>query len=418
MPKAALLIALALMLLSGLVIGNLSALDPVGQRVDAIPPASSGTSRTAVSFYSAIDMLLSTGDASSLRNTVHPDFIDHSPLSPEPGNIETLEAWLLSIRASSPDLRFTVTEVIAQNDLIAVDLEQTSVPDVTIAGLPVTVPQATGGYELLRVENGLVSERWASPALPGQIDPSVASLGGIDDSGWIREPRIERLTFASQSRMEMIDHKGTVLIVESGSLNLRVAGPSDLTLTDSPDGANRSWSSADIPVRLDAGALHTIEPDAPFLIWNTGQTDARLVALTVVQLAPVDYFYSGLDDADESGVTRQLLAGGATIRPDHGPFQLQVGHAVVAPGMAIAPHKVNELEMLFVTKGTVEATLENGWVFSLSDLNGLKTENDVATVGPDQAISAGYGVELSYQVTGSEPAEFWLITVMPEEQRQ
>ena len=28
---------------------------------------------------------------------------------------------------------------------------------------------------------------------------------------------------------------------------------------------------------------------------------------------------------------------------------------------------------------------------------------------------AGYGVELSYEVTGSEPAEFWLITVMPEE---
>ncbi len=116
----------------------------------------------------------------------------------------------------------------------------------------------------------------------------------------------------------------------------------------------------------------------------------------------------------EGSVTRQLLAGGATIRPDHGPFQLLVGHAVAVPGTSIASHKVNELELLFVTSGSVEASVHKGFAFSLTEFSGLKTESDVATVGPDEAISASFGTEVTYQVAGRAPAEFWLITIMPE----
>jgi mannose-6-phosphate isomerase-like protein (cupin superfamily)/predicted ester cyclase len=396
-PRIAVLFALVLMLLTGLTVGSLSALDPARQPADAIQPPSAATSRTGVAFYDAIDTLLATGDSSGLRTIVHPNFADHSHLSNEPGTRETLEAWLLSIRESTPDLRFSVSEVVAQNDLIAVDLQQTGAPESTIAGLPVTVAQGTSGYELLRIKNGLVVERWASPALPGQIDPSVASLDALVESGWIREPRIERLEIPHKATLSSAGHMGTVLIVESGALNLSIPGLSHSEL-------------------LEPGEIRTIPPETRYNIWNRGQEPVSVISLTILQLTTSDYSSSHSRDIIETGgVQRHLLAGGASIRPDHGPFQLRLGHALVAPGTAIPAHKVNELEMLFVTSGTVEARLDQGWVFSLTDLGGLETESDVATVGPDQAISAGFNTEVSYEVTGTEPTEFWLITVMPEE---
>jgi mannose-6-phosphate isomerase-like protein (cupin superfamily)/predicted ester cyclase len=396
-PRIAILTALVLMLLTGLTVGQLHSLAPAKQPLAAIPPASAATSRTAVAFYDAIDVLLETGDTSSLRMAVHPGFANHSHLSEEPGAIDSLETWLLTIRESSPDLRLSVSEVVTQNDLIAVDLIQTGTPESTIAGLPVMFPQVSNGYELLRVENGLVIERWASPALPGQIDPSVAGFDEMAVSDSIREPRIERLELAHQATLSSAEHMGAILIVESGALNLSIPGLSHSEL-------------------LEPGEIRTIPPETRYNIWNRGQEPVSVISLTILQVNSNHYSTSQSNDIIETGgVRRQLLAGGATIRPDHGPFQLQVGHALAAPGTAIPVHKINDLEMLLVTEGTVEATLEQGWAFSLSDLGGLKTEKDVAIVGPDQAISAGFGTELSYEVTGNDPAEFWLITVMPEE---
>ncbi|CAN5846369.1 hypothetical protein BH24CHL4_BH24CHL4_13170 [soil metagenome] len=392
MPKAAVLVALALMLLTGLVIGSLNSLATPEPALNPLTPTSDATSRTAVAFYDAVDWLLESGDASPLRQVVHPGFADHSLLSDEPGTRDSFETWLQSIRQNSPEVRFTVSEVVAQSDLIAVELEQAGALVPSLAGLPLSYPSSSSGYELLRIEHELVIERWASRALPGAIEPSAARLDGMEPADWIREPRIERFEFDAAGSLDVPSHKGTVLIAESGSLNLRIVTPGVSLHSDAQREAIPSSASHRVPERLEPGSIRSIEPDTKFRIWNSSQREAAIIAISVFQFEPADYNSTAdYDQIVEGSVTRQLLAGGATIRPDHGPFQLLVGHAVAVPGTSIASHKVNELELLFVTSGSVEASVHKGFAFSLTEFSGLKTESDVATVGPDEAISASFG---------------------------
>ena len=80
----------------------------------------------------------------------------------------------------------------------------------------------------------------------------------------------------------------------------------------------------------------------------------------------------------------------------------------------MSAHDVPATELLYVISGTVQATLHKGFVFSTTDNQSLATENAVAEVQADQAISAGSGTRLSYQVTSAEAATFWLIPIRPQ----
>jgi mannose-6-phosphate isomerase-like protein (cupin superfamily) len=397
MPKAAACIALVLMLATGLTIGSLGALERPEPAAGTIALSSEAASRTATAFYQAIDLALETGDLSGLRMTVHPDYVDHAQVLEGAGELKSLETWLLALREALPGSRLKVSEVAARDDLVAVDLELTGEPVSTLAGLAVRLPTFAGGYELLRIEDARVIERWASPALPGLLEPSIANLDELPVSGWIREPRIERIELGQGSSLEVPSHEGTVLIVESGSPQLKIAS----------SGTARGRSE-----RLERGAVRTVEPNASFTIWTSGPVGANLVAVSVIRFEEPAYIPPPSGDVTTHGdATRRLLASGATIRPDHGPYRLEVGHAVAAPGTSMEMHKVHEVELLFVIEGTVAVTIDRGWVFSVSERSGLGTENNAATVGAGQAISAGIGADLSYAVTGQHPAEFWLVTI-------
>lgn len=415
MPRTAAIFALVLMLLTGLVIGSLNTLDAPAPTADTIPVASGATSRAAVAFYDAVDHLLETGDTSSLRRIVHPNFVDHSHLSGEPGSVESLEKYLMSIRESAPDLRFAVSEVLSQSDLIAVNLKQTGSPATTLAGLPVTFPAASSGHELLRIENELVTERWASPALPGSFE-LVATIDGLLNSGLIREPRLERLTFEPHASLDIHRQGGVVLMVESGSMRLSV-------LQQSPPGGSIAGETAPVPDGsneparvLRPGDIRTIEPGVAYRLWNGGAEPASLLSLTIFQTTAANHYSTGQNTLGQgSGIYRDLLSSGASIRPYHGPFDLHAGHAVAAPGTTIPSHMVGEIELLFVTSGTVEATIHDGFVFSVTESQSLTTYKDTTAVKPNSAISAWHGTELEYRVTGEVPATFWLITISPQD---
>ncbi len=413
MPRFAAIFALGLMFLTGFMIGTFNSIDTPPPAV--IPRASPSASRTAVAFYNAIDQLLKTGTMEDLRRIVDPNLVDHSHLSAGPGTVESLETYLLSVREFSPGLRFTVSEVLTQNDIIAVMLKRAGDPASTLAGLSVEQPGASTGYELLRIENDLVTERWASPSLPGMLSTPV-KIDNIDAASMVREPRIERLTFGLRAETNVTSHNGTILIAEQGELRLNLdsvitpaAGTGregDLSGTETQAGQTDA---------LEPGKAMVIAPGTPYRLWNAGDETATLISITLSQMEAAGYYApnptGGIDD---SGISHQLLAGGTTILPGAHPLQLTAGYAVAAPGTTVSAHDVPATELLYVISGTVQATLHKGFVFSTTDNQSLATENAVAEVQADQAISAGSGTRLSYQVTSAEAATFWLITIRPQ----
>src|SRR5688572_9290932 len=103
MARTARAIALMLMLLTGVVLGQLYRLDSPGAAT--IPAANPLALQTAERFYAAVNSLLETGDPSALRGTLHDRFVDRASDHESPASAGELEDQLLALRQSLPGIR-------------------------------------------------------------------------------------------------------------------------------------------------------------------------------------------------------------------------------------------------------------------------------------------------------------------------
>lgn len=104
-------------------------------------------------------------DADAIRRQAAPDFVDHeippgAPPGPEP--VIQLNAMLY---AAFPDLRITIEDIVAENDIVAVRATWTGTHRGALPLLPVPVsnrPFKFSGMVFWRVRNGQLVERWAT----------------------------------------------------------------------------------------------------------------------------------------------------------------------------------------------------------------------------------------------------------------
>ena len=91
-----------------------------------------------------------TGDTTIADQILHPNWSDHS--HPEITGPAGVKQTVQTIRASRPDLHFTIHDVLGENDLIAV---------VGSVGQPQQTPDSPGRLIwLIRVADGLMAEMW------------------------------------------------------------------------------------------------------------------------------------------------------------------------------------------------------------------------------------------------------------------
>jgi hypothetical protein len=391
MPRIAAIIALGLMLLTGIAIGQVPNLGISSMQPAAVP--STDSSLTVDRFYAAINHLLLTGEVANLRTVAAPDYVEHHNVD-APGDIDSLEGSLLALRARFPDVQLEAIPITGERELIAVQVRVRGMNDPILAGLSVDVASPVESYELLRIQGDRVTERWTTFTMPGSYE-TVASVEQLELTARLRQPVVERLTLEPQALLEDHMHHGAVIIAESGTLRVQLAG------------------STDLPERLEPGVAKVVEPEASFELWNAGREPATAFLLSVRVLDSIPAYAHTSGDAEERGISRELLAGGAGLRPLEGPFEMRVGHAIAVPGTTVPAHLVDEAEMMLVTEGTLQAHVVSGEVWTVSHSGDFQSKDGSHAIGPDQAISAGFGTELSYEVTGNDPAEFWLITITP-----
>jgi quercetin dioxygenase-like cupin family protein len=409
MPRAAVGVALVLTLVTGIVLGQLHSLD--NPSVTAVPAASNRQAMlTARDFYDAVNTLLSFGNPSHLRGLVHPQFSDHSRHR-DPGTADDLETDLLALRLAFPDLRIEPSNIVAHSGLVMTSLKVTGSPRGEIEGVAIDSDIVDAGFDYLRVEDGVVIERWASPALPWPAHAqTIDTLDNIMPRTTIRYVQLERITLERFAQRVFGGHSGTMLIIESGSIGLYRGLP------------NAVVNAAGVPIggaTFTTGDHITISAGSPFRIENAEPQPASVLSVTIAdhpsQTNPTP---APNDDGSAPSHTRELLTNEARIRAGEGPFELVVQQVQIGPGTSIAPHDVAAAEMLLVLEGSIEAAVQIGEVALLDVWDAVSRQSGLIALSSGQALTADPGTELSYRVAGSTPATLLLITLLPAEESE
>jgi hypothetical protein len=403
MPKTAAILALTLMLLTGLVLGQLLSLGPTQSA--ALPETGSDAAQTAERFYAAINAVLESGDASSLRAILHPSFVDHAPAGEDSGTARDLESDLLALRAMFPGLRLESSSTISGGDMVASSLIAVGSAQADVSGIAVETQLTGPDFELLRVAGGMVVERWASAVLPKP--PGVELLASVDVDRLPIERAIvlERFTFDASASRSLGDNKGTVIIVESGSIAIHL----NTSHMDALAGTPPVPEDGEL---LTAGTIRLIPTGVPFRLKTPREQTASVLQVRTDALRP-----GGNDHEPQfrqeiaPGVIREGLAYGNRLLPNGGPFTLTMYQVTLWPQSSIVKHDVAAGEIAWVMDGAVHVDVAQGDVRTTT-MDGLGARQaGTQQLATGQGITGYPGAEVTYRVPSRSPATILLITL-------
>ena len=103
----------------------------------------------------------STGDVSPRDSFLAPGYQGHIPGNAEPLSREGWGAWFAGFREAFPDARFTVEDMVAEGDRVAVRLTMRGTHRGLLNGIPPTGREVTvTGMSIERVVEGRIVEGW------------------------------------------------------------------------------------------------------------------------------------------------------------------------------------------------------------------------------------------------------------------
>ena len=413
MSRVVSVLALILMLLTGLVLGQMSTL---GRRPMQIAATSdSGSAETARAFYRAINLYLETGDAQALQQSLAPEFVGHAPYVAGNESAESFLQYVASLRATFPGLRLAASGLSAQAGIVAMDVTLTGNTAGAFAGMPVDAGSGTSGYEVLRIEGQQIAERWGSRDLP----PFYQSVIAVDMpiAAYAHpEPRIERLKFESNGFLEFIDYDGFILIAETGAMTWQVvsypeAGADSATATPVLD--SFSLPEAGASVEMAPGESIAVPAGVRFRIVNSGLGPAAALIISIRQ-ALLSMEGSLSHKVIESiGMERIFLAGGvAPVTYEDSTRSIVVGKVGLSPGSDIPRHTTGDVELLVVIEGEIDVTVQQGQVVWSQPGKRFVAVDERQTISAGQGVGANPGAVVEFRASGDEPATLWIMTIV------
>lgn len=414
MPRVVSVVALVLMLLTGLVLGQMTSLG----RNPAPLAATSDTAsaETARAFYSAINLFLKTGDAGSVAHVLAPTFVGHSAHSSREESADDLIHYWQSLRSTFSGLKLEVSDLSAQAGIVAVDVTITGETSGSFAGVALDAGAGVSGYEVLRVEGEQIVERWGSREMPPLYQFGISVDIPIPANA-IPEPRIERLTFEPNGSLEVIDHDGFVLIAESGTITYqgvrRRIDRSDPGMVSESASTDSALGKIDATVELKTGQAFDAPAGVRYRIVNHGPGSANALMLSIRQGQLGMGNVVAQEVTESIGVNRTLLAGGgsATAQYENGSRAVAVGQVVLSPGATIPRHVVEDAELLVVIEGEIDVTVHHGTLIWNQPGKSFVTVAHKQTISAGQGARANPGAVLEYHAGGDEPATLWIVTI-------
>jgi len=91
-----------------------------------------------------------------------PDYVLHDPANPMIQNRETFKQFLGGHYAAFPDIQWTIEDVVAEGDKVAIRWTLTGTHKGELLGIPPTGKHVTmSGISIYRIAEGKIAEEWA-----------------------------------------------------------------------------------------------------------------------------------------------------------------------------------------------------------------------------------------------------------------
>jgi ketosteroid isomerase-like protein len=419
MRRAIVPTALVLSLVTALVLAELRlvVLDPVG--VGGMSVDASANVATVRRFYDAVNRTLLTGDAAALDAFLAADFVDHTVRPGQTSDRTGLVRYLQALHRAVPALLLQGHDLVAEGDRVSALVRVEGAGGTPAAGLPAVAGRPWGTIDVFRLRSGRIAEHWGEDIDLGLVEPLLAVGMPVEPPAtkWVE---LARLTYPPRAADRHWAGGPTVLIVESGVLTI-AHDPI------SPDAANvipvaaarRSLPPGELAT-LVAGEALVLGSHSHYETRNNGPTPAIVLALWSgpppypVHTDPADAAPDSPPGTPAIGSTYEALAGGLPAPLPEGRAIVAIGRIALAPGAALARHRVAHAEFVVVESGSLALTVENGkaWVRTRpGDAPQAATTAPLAT-GAGLVFDAGATVAIA--PAGNDPLVALVISISPE----
>jgi steroid delta-isomerase-like uncharacterized protein len=117
--------------------------------------------------------VIPAGDPRAMRDLMVPDFLDHDPLPGQPAGAAGGEYVVSTMHTAHPDLRFSIDDLVAQEDRVVIRWTLRGTNTGPMLGRPPSgQPVELAAIVIFRIADGRIAERWAgwkpgfAPAAP------------------------------------------------------------------------------------------------------------------------------------------------------------------------------------------------------------------------------------------------------------
>lgn len=102
------------------------------------------------------------GDPAAMRDLVAADFLDHDPLPGQPPGAAGAEYVVSTMHGAHPDLRFSIHDLIAEDDRVTIRWTLHGTNTGPLLGRPPSGQRVElSAIAIFRVADGKLTERWA-----------------------------------------------------------------------------------------------------------------------------------------------------------------------------------------------------------------------------------------------------------------
>jgi steroid delta-isomerase-like uncharacterized protein len=106
--------------------------------------------------------VIPAGDITAMRDLVAADWVDHDPLPGQPAGVEGVEYVVSTMHGAHPDLRFTIDDLVAEDDRVTIRWTMRGTNTGPLFGQPPTgEPVEMAAIAIFRIADGKLAERWA-----------------------------------------------------------------------------------------------------------------------------------------------------------------------------------------------------------------------------------------------------------------
>ncbi|MEZ4531072.1 MAG: hypothetical protein R2855_08575 [Thermomicrobiales bacterium] len=405
-------VALMLALLSGFALAQLWSLDPVRLRsIQSVP--SSQVEATTLAFYQGMNDYLDSGSDDALRKMLHPAFVSHQSGGLATGNEKSLFQQLDAIKQHFPGLRIEPRITPISGTAASVTLDWNHAARTEFAGIVVEPHELIGRLDLLRIERGLIVERWSSAVLAGQLDTFPALSLTLPVALDTLAARVRQIPLLGDHEPTASRFGHLLLIDLSGDAFLEVTDPASIPAMIWKQHRGRV---AD-PAPVEAGAVVAlgqmdavfVPAGATFRMWDAGDQNAALIALEFGPSISGETRPKGSLLAD----LHTTLWSGIELKKTGDRLTLSFGRAQLLPESTIANPEVGGIELAWVASGEIDITRSWGEV-RMRAASGLRSQliDNHGVLRADDTSAAGPGANVSYQADETLASTVWIFSLV------